>query len=273
MNTRPNPQAPLVAPCRKLNLSAPWHWFLLGLADARRAPVISALYGVALSLMLGTLAWMATSASGAWWLVSTITALVFLTPLICVGTYAVSAQLERGQTVSLTRSLRASFRRYLGNEMVYALALLIILLIWARADSMMSVFLPTQVSDTVPPVSVYLIVSVTIGLLFLSLIFAASVFALPMIMHRDVDSITAILTSINAVLRNKRVMLVWASLIGIGLSLGVASFGILWILFLPTIGYASWHGYLDTIDADDYARHGEGITATARVLAQEEAAE
>ena len=49
----------------------------------------------------------------------------------------------------------------------------------------------------------------------------ASAFSLPMIMHRDVDSITAIVTSINAVLRNKFAMIVWLTLVVLLLLLGV----------------------------------------------------
>ena len=36
------------------------------------------------------------------------------------------------------------------------------------------------------------------------------------------------------------------------------------IVIVPVIGYAAWHGYLETIIADDFPRHEIGITATPR---------
>jgi uncharacterized membrane protein len=85
-----------------------------------------------------------------------------------------------------------------------------------------------------------------------------------MIMHRDVDSVTAIVTSINAVLRNKSAMAVWLILIVSGLILGTLTAFVGLIVIIPLIGYAAWHGYLETIDASAFPRHDVGITATPR---------
>jgi uncharacterized membrane protein len=85
-----------------------------------------------------------------------------------------------------------------------------------------------------------------------------------MIMHRNVDSITAIVTSVNAVLRNKAAMFVWVCLIGAGLLVGVMTGLLGLIVILPLIGHATWHGYLETIDASAFPRHSAGITAVPR---------
>jgi uncharacterized membrane protein len=85
-----------------------------------------------------------------------------------------------------------------------------------------------------------------------------------MIMHRDVDAITAVVTSVNAVMRNKLVMLFWGWLIAVGLLIGMATLGLALIFFLPAVGHAVWHGYLETIDASQFPRHQSGITSTAR---------
>jgi uncharacterized membrane protein len=85
-----------------------------------------------------------------------------------------------------------------------------------------------------------------------------------MIMHRDVDSVTAIVSSVNAVLRNKRAMIVWLLLVVVLLIVGVVTAFVGLIIIVPVIGYAAWHGYLETIDASAFPRHSEGITATPR---------
>ena len=89
-----------------------------------------------------------------------------------------------------------------------------------------------------------------------------------MIMHRDVDSITAVVTSINAVLRNKLAMFIWLSIVIATLLLGVLTAFIGLIAIVPVIGYAAWHGYLETIDAEQFPRHAVGITSVPRDQAE-----
>ena len=131
---------------------------------------------------------------------------------------------------------------------------------------MASIFLPSDGNYEIGSMMAYLSILSVIALLFLSITFAASVFSLPMILHRDVDAVTAVVTSINAVLRNKLVMFYWGILIAIGLLIGMATGGILLTIILPSVGYAVWHGYLETIDASQFPRHKTGITATPRTM-------
>lgn len=264
MNDTKNNQYPLVAPCCRLKISAPWRWLLLGLADVRSAPMASLSYGLLMTAMLILMAALAWNYGGAWIMLSMLCGVVFAAPLACIGTYAISAQLERNQPVSIRRTFRACLLRYIGNELVFTLVLLVLFLVWARASSMVSVFMPVNPETPYSEMAGYVSSLSLVALLFLSITFAASVFALPMIMHRDVDAITAVVTSINAVLRNKLVMVIWALLIGLVLVIGFLSFGILLVVLLPAIGHAVWHGYLEAIDASEFPRHKTGITSVPR---------
>ncbi len=73
-----------------------------------------------------------------------------------------------------------------------------------------------------------------------------------MIMDRKTDAITAVITSANAVLRNKTTMLVWGSLIVGLVVIGFLTLFFGLILILPLIGHATWHAYRDTIDASQW---------------------
>jgi uncharacterized membrane protein len=137
-------------------------------------------------------------------------------------------------------------------------------MVWGRAAIMLSIFIPTGANPELSELVTYLGVGTIVGALFAAVTFSASAFSLPMIMHRDVDSITAIVTSINAVLRNKMAMVVWLALILAGLLVGMLTAFVGLVVILPVIGYAAWHGYLETIDATDFPRHTVGITATPR---------
>ena len=258
-------ELPFVAPCRNLSPLAPFRWLGRGMKDLMQAPQQSLTYGVVVAALIGIVCLLAWFRGSQWFMFSMIGGFVFLAPLTCIGLYAISAQLERGQQPLLARSLRAAFKRHFGNEMVFALALLIIFLVWARAAVMVtSVLYPSIGEPTIGDWVVYLGFGSLVGAVFAAVTFSASAFSLPMIMHRDVDSVTAIVTSINAVLRNKWTMAVWLTIIVVSLLIGIATAFVGLIVIIPVIGYAAWHGYLETIDASDFPRHTIGITAVPR---------
>ena len=257
-------ELPFAAPCKKLSPWAPFRWVKRGIEDLMQAPQQSMAYGLSVALMIGIVCLLAWFRGSQWFMFAMLGGFVFLAPLTCIGLYAISAQLERGQEPLMTRSIRAAFRRHFGNEMVFALALLVIFLVWARAAVMVSVFFPTDGNPSVQDWVMYLGFGSMVGAVFAAVTFSASAFSLPMIMHRDVDSITAIVTSVNAVLRNKRAMIVWLSIIVGSLLLGIATAFVGLIVIIPVIGYAAWHGYLETIDAEMFPRHEVGITSTPR---------
>ena len=257
-------EMPFAAPCKKLSPLAPFGWVRAGIKDLIQAPQQSLAYGLFVAIAIAIVCLLAWMRGSQWFMFAMLGGFVFLAPLTCIGLYAISAQIERGQPPLMARSIRAAFKRHFGNEMIFALVLLIIFLVWARAAVMVSVFFPTEGEVTSMQLLSFFTFGTTIGAVFAAITFSASAFSLPMIMHRDVDSITAIVTSVNAVLRNKRAMVVWLAIIVLSLLVGVATAFIGLVVIVPVIGYAAWHGYLETINADAFPRHQVGITSVPR---------
>jgi uncharacterized membrane protein len=257
-------ELPFVAPARELSVLAPFRWIRLGTHDLLAAPRESMIFGLIVAVLIATVSLLAWFRGSQWIMFAMLGGFVFLAPLTCIGLYAISAQLERGERPQLARSLRAALKRHIGNELVFALVLLVIFLVWARAAVMVTVFFPTEGTASPGALLSYLALGSLVGAVFAAVTFSASAFSLPMIMHRDVDSVTAIVTSINAVLRNKGAMLVWLTLIVAGLLIGLATAFVGLVLIIPIIGYAVWHGYLETIDASAFPRHTIGITSVPR---------
>ena len=255
---------PFVAPCRQLSPFAPIGWIRKGIRDLSRAPQQSLTYGFLMALIMAIVVWLAWTRGSHYIMLAMLGGFVFIAPLACVGLYAISAQLERGQEPSMARSLRAAFRRHIGNELTFAIVLLVIFMVWSRAALMITVFFPIGAEPNLEALVPYLTIGTIVGAFFAIVTFSASAFSLPMIMHRDVDSITAVVTSINAVLRNKFAMLLWLALIMAGLVIGFVTAFVGLIIILPVIGYGAWHGYLETIDADSFPRHSVGITSVPR---------
>lgn len=257
-------EMPFVAPCRQLAPGAPFRWLRQGWGDIRAAPLQSAAYGLFCAGISLLASYVAFRWGSYWLLYAALSGFVFVAPILCLGLYAISAQIERGEQPEQLVSLREAGIRRLGVEMVFALVLLVVFLVWARAGSMVHVFFPMEVNPKLSDLATYLGIGSAVGAIFAAITFAASAFSLPMLLHRDVDAITAVVTSINAVLRNKPAMLVWVLCIVGLLAVGAATAFIGFVVIIPLLGYATWHGYLETIDASEFPRHNEGVTARPR---------
>ena len=124
-------------------------------------------------------------------------------------------------------------------------------LVWSRLGMMLTAFFPAPEGDTRALVE-FLLIGSAIGSVFAALTFAASAFSLPMIADREVDMVTACLSSINAVLRNKLVMLEWALIICVLTAIGFASALVGLGVVMPWLAYATYHAYRETIDASTW---------------------
>ncbi len=244
-------ETPFIAPCRRIAPGRPLRWLALGWRDFRAGFGVSLIYGLiifGLSLAVTLLAWKL----GSYVLViSMLSGFVFIAPLLATGLYSVSRQIARGERPSLARSVWR-MRAVLRDALVFALVLLVIFLVWVRAGVMVHVFFPMGETLDWITLARFLAIGSAVGSIFAMITFAAAAFSLPMIVDRDADMITACITSVNAVLRNKPAMAVWIGLIVLLTGLGFATAGLGLIITIPLLGYATWHAYLETIDAGEW---------------------
>jgi uncharacterized membrane protein len=238
---------PFVAPCRELPLGAPLEWLKAGWKDYRDAPGLSVAWGLFCWFLSAGITWLAWKAGGWVLLLSLLSGFVFVGPLLAFGMYSVSRQLCLGTKPKLAQTLRAAWRP-LSNAMVFALVLLVILLLWARAGAMVHIFFPADGTVKLEHLTLFLTIGSAVGSIFAAMTFAASVFSLPFIANRDVDVVTAVVSSINAVLRNRWTMLLWGVLVAVLTLIGFATAMTGFIVIIPWLGYATWHGYRDALD-------------------------
>ena len=159
-------------------------------------------------------------------------------------------RLEAGEKPDFGDSLMAWDTRT-GQLGIFGFVLLVLEMLWGRATLVIFAVsfdgmpdLKGSLLALLEPENLGFIVTwVAVGGVFATLIFAVSVVAIPMILHRQTDAITAGLTSLRLVLAQPGVMLWWAALIAgiVGLALLPWFAGLL--LAGPVIGHASWHAY------------------------------
>ncbi len=245
---------PFAAPCNTLDMHAPIRWLRKGWQDIRVAPKQSLLYGAAMMILSYTLAFLAYKMGSFIIMVALLSGFMFLGPVLAIGLYSISYQIQRGRKPVLGYCLREG-KRHLGNEMVFAAILLVVFLLWMRATSTVHIFFPAETNPEWSDLALFLGIGSIVGAIFSAVIFCASAFSIPMFMDRKVDVVTAVVTSINAVLRNKAVSLFWGFLI-VALTLSGVLTGTLFVI-LPLIGHATWHAYQETIIADAWPGYSD----------------
>ncbi|MCX7042041.1 MAG: DUF2189 domain-containing protein [Gammaproteobacteria bacterium] len=236
-----------VVPCRTVAPGQIVHWLQRGWRDLIRAPALSLLFGGVIALIsvaISALAWMLGRFA---LLAILLSGFVFIAPLLGVGLYCVSRALEAGRTPRLADSFVLA-KRVIGQAGVFAIAQLVILLLWSRAGMLVSALVTIQPGD---PFSLleFLLIGSAIGSVFAAFTFAVAVFSLPMIADRDVDMVTACISSAQAVLRNKLTMLCWAATLALLTAIGFATVFLGLVVIMPWLAYACWHAYRDTLDA------------------------
>lgn len=223
-------------------------WMSLGWKDFKAAPRVSLMYGsilMAVSYGLAILSW---NLGGAVLLLSLLSGLVFLAPILALGLYSVSCQIESGYKPRLAFCIREG-KRHLGNELVFSVVMLIVFLVWVRAGSAIHIFFPMESNPEISEYIIFYSVGTVVGAVFASIVFCASAFSLPMMMDRKADAITAVLTSVNAVMSNKLPMMVWVCIIVATVVICLLTAFLAMAVLMPLLGYATWHGYKQTIDA------------------------
>lgn len=238
--------SPLYAPCRKLMYDAPFGWLNEGWQDFRRAPWHSLIYG-AIFAVIGWLLIYLSWTNESYLLVALFICLLVVGPALAFGLYDISRQLEDNHEPSF-RHERSKALHEMGHELMLALLLsllfMFVLILISIVMNALTLSGQSAASAAVPLSDAgFLVVTVVFG----GLLFGASSFALPMILDKDADAMTAISTSFHAVWRNKSALALWAMLVLALTAVGFATALIGFVIIVPVLGYATWHGYRETI--------------------------
>lgn len=228
-----------------------------GLRDFRAAP----LYGLGISAIYTVSGWllilMLVKLDLPYLVYPLAAGLALIAPFIATAFYAVSRSLEQNTPPSwrgIFGSVWAAARRDLGwMALVTGFALFIWMdiaaLLFFGFLGLKSVSAPELLWEifTTPMGLLFLVIGHGVGAVLALAVFSLSVTSFPMLFDRDIDFITAMITSVKTVLANKAAMILWCFIIGVLIAFSLLSGLVALLVVLPVLGHASWHLYRKAI--------------------------
>jgi uncharacterized membrane protein len=236
-----------------LGLLDPLRWLRRGGGDLWAAKAIGLFYGLCFWLMALVLG--AVFRNMPEYTLSIASGCLLVGPFLALGLYEVSRRREAGMRPSLALSLTC-WDRHLGSMGSLVLVLIVLELLWGRSSMVVfAVFFNMGMLSTTGVLQAvfnaqnweFLLVYALVGGVFAALVYGVSVVAIPMILDRDTDAISAAITSFQVVFTSPLVMLCWGVLITGLVAAALWPLGLGLVLVGPWLGHASWHAYRGTV--------------------------
>lgn len=237
-----------------------FHWLRLGWQDLRQVGGPSLLHGLIVTLVsiiiigLTLLRWELIMIAASCFLITG--------PFLATGLYALSRDLEHHDQPLMSH---ATFAWRHASKCLFRFGLLLVLVccLWvALSLSLFYLFVDVRIEDPADFLryvltqhdGLFLLWNI-LGSLVAALVFAITVVAMPLMVHRDVSTWFAVRASIRAVSENPFTMVWWAIVVVLLTGLSFATLMLGFIVLYPLLGHASWHVYRDLLDTENLPKH------------------
>ncbi len=243
--------APRVQPITFADVKAS---FSEGLSDFFHAPMIGLFFGaiyalgglaivtVVFAMEMGYLAYPLAAGS------------VLIGPFVAAGLYEVSRELEAGRTPTFSTVLKTVFAQRSREMSWMAFVTIFAFTIWMyQVRLLLALFLGFANFASLNEFA-HVLFTTTDGLAFLAVghvvgaalalgLFSITVISFPLLMDREVDVVTAMITSVQTVMTSPGPMIAYGIAVVALLVLGALPFFLGLLIVLPVLGHATWHLY------------------------------
>lgn len=233
-----------------------------GVADFLHAPLYGLFFGGIYTVGGLVILWLLSTLDRSWMIIPIAISFPFIGPFIAVGLYEVSRRRAAGIPLRWGEIMGVVIHQKERQFGLMAFAIMCIFWIWIfQVRLLFALFLGFQsfpnalafvkVLTTTPEGLGFLIVGTLIGAILALVLFCTSVIAIPLLLDREIDVVSAIITSFQAVIKNPKVMISWGIVVAVLAILALLPFFLGLLIVLPILGHATWHLYERTIEKVD----------------------
>lgn len=248
--TRKPPAAPVI---RTIGIAEIVDCLGMGLRDFTAAPLYGLFFGGFYAAGGWFLAYLFYALEINYYVYPMATGFAMVAPFVAAGLYEVSRRLENDQPLAwgpVLTSVRTGGGKDLGwmvltTTFAYIIWLDIAIALYVIFFGLNPLGLRELMEAvvTTPTGALFFLIGNAAGAVLSLAVFAITAVSFPLLFDRDVDFVTAMITSVKTVLQNPRPMLFWCAIIGVCLGLSILSVFVGLLIALPVLGHATWHLY------------------------------
>jgi uncharacterized membrane protein len=232
-----------------------------GWRDFLRAPLIGLFFGgiytaggIAIYLLLSVY-------HEPWWIIPIAVGFPLIGPFVAVGLYETSRRLEAGEPLAFGAILTVILAQRKRQVAWMAFVVLFIFWMWLyEVRMLLAIFLGfksfssidafIQVVTTTQEGIGFLAMGTGVGAFISFVLFCTTVIGIPLLLEREIDLITGIITSFKAVFENLAPMIGFGILVVALTFLSLAPFFLGLLVVLPVLGHATWRLYQRVVVAE-----------------------
>ena len=248
LDTTPMPEV------KALSFSDIFACFQQGISDFRHAPFFGLFFGGifafgGLLIIQSMYVW-----EKGWMIYPLVIGFPLIGPFAAVGLYEVSRRRSEDLPLRWNEILRVVSLQTSREIPWMAFVMLFIFWVWIyQVRLLLALFLGRmsftsfgsffEIITTTPQGLTFIIVGHVVGACFALFMFSVTVISIPLLLDRDVDFITAMITSIKTVVASPVVMLSWGVFVTLAVMFSFLPLFLGLLIVLPVLGHTTWHLY------------------------------